>query len=373
MFASFDSVSTPGVKVWDFSKTYSGAASVALEDDCATVQLFLTGGTSTAIVVRLPSTVVSGKQITIKNDALGANQQSLNVLDYAAVTPTFNNYLIGAGQVVTFVSVQQASGNANSQPAIQWIPLQVAGYYAANRLGAVISGSSNVAFALAATVAGGSGNTASGSYSAVGGGQSNTASSTSSVVAGGNTNTASGPQSFVGGGTLNLSNGTNSGILAGHRGSARSISNIFIHGMSNVGTVQGLTQAALLVLAGQTTNATATVLVSDVSAAGTTNQLVLPNNSAYYVRGSVIANVTGGGDTKAWEFTAAIKRGANAASTTLVGTPTVTSPYADTGASAWTVDVTANTTLGCLTVTVTGAAATTIRWVCKLESTEVTY
>jgi hypothetical protein len=34
------------------------------------------------------------------------------------------------------------------------------------------------------------------------------------------------------------------------------------------------------------------------------------------------------------------------------------------------VAVTANTTLGCLTVTVTGAAATTLQWVVTIETTE---
>ena len=142
---------------------------------------------------------------------------------------------------------------------------------------------------------------------------------------------------------------------------------------SPITTTAGVSQSALLVLGRQTTDATATVLTSDTSAASTTNQVILPNNSAYYFRGSVIANITGGGDTKAWTFDGAIKRGATAASTTLVGTPVVTSAYADAGAATWVVAVTADTTNGGLAVTVTGAAATTIRWVCKIETTEVTY
>jgi hypothetical protein len=45
----------------------------------------------------------------------------------------------------------------------------------------------------------------------------------------------------------------------------------------------------------------------------------------------------------------------------------------DTGAAAWTIAISADTTNGALAVSVTGQAATTIRWVCKLESTEVTF
>ena len=87
----------------------------------------------------------------------------------------------------------------------------------------------------------------------------------------------------------------------------------------------------------------------------------------------VIAGVTGAGDSARWTIHGAIKRGANAASTAMVGTPTVVMSHFDAGAATWVVAVTANTTLGCITVTVTGAAATTIRWVAKIQTTEMTY
>ena len=57
----------------------------------------------------------------------------------------------------------------------------------------------------------------------------------------------------------------------------------------------------------------------------------------------------------------------------MIGTPTVVMTHFDAGAATWVVAVTANTTLGCITVTVTGAASTTIRWVAKIETTEMTY
>ena len=85
------------------------------------------------------------------------------------------------------------------------------------------------------------------------------------------------------------------------------------------------------------------------------------------------AGVTGGGDTARWTINGAIKRGANAASTAMVGTATVTMTHNDAGAAAWVVAVTADTTNGGITVTVTGAASTTIRWVCKINTTEMTY
>jgi hypothetical protein len=135
----------------------------------------------------------------------------------------------------------------------------------------------------------------------------------------------------------------------------------------------GGSQAGLLVLAKQTTDATAMVLTSTNAGAGTGNQVILPNNSAYFFRGEVVAGVTGGGNTRGWVIEGVIKRGANAASTTLVGTPTVISSFADAGASTWVIAVTADTTNGGLAVTFTGQAGTTIRTVAQIRTTEMTY
>lgn len=63
----------------------------------------------------------------------------------------------------------------------------------------------------------------------------------------------------------------------------------------------------------------------------------------------------------------------NAASTAIVGTATVTSSYADAGASTWAITATADTTNGGLAITFTGQASTTIRCVAKLETVEVTF
>jgi hypothetical protein len=114
-------------------------------------------------------------------------------------------------------------------------------------------------------------------------------------------------------------------------------------------------------------------LASNTVAASTTNQVILPNNSAYTFQGTCIANVTAGGTTSGWKFEGVIKRGANAASTTLVAAVTPTVIAQDAGAAAWVLAITADTTNGGIAVTVTGAAATTIRWVAKIETTEVTF
>jgi hypothetical protein len=216
---------------------------------------------------------------------------------------------------------------------------------------------------------------ASGSDSTIAGGRSNTASAQDSTVCGGNGNTASSGYATVVGGDLNTANGFLSIVVGGRRGITRGITGFVALPASSVpiANANGVSQAGLLILGRQTTDATATILTSNTAVADATNQLVLANNAASCVRGSVIANVTGGGNTKAWTFEGAIKRGAAAANTSIVGTFSTNVIAADAGASTWTIALSADTTNGALQVQVTGQAATTIRWVCKLESTEVTF
>jgi hypothetical protein len=218
-------------------------------------------------------------------------------------------------------------------------------------------------------------NTASGAGSFVGTGVNNTATNLYTAVVNGALNTASAQYAFVGGGYSNGATGQFSTVAGGTFGTARSITGNTVFGANfiPIAFAAGVSQAALLVLAVQTTDATATVLRSDANAAGTTNQVILPNNSAYYFRGEVVSGVTGGGNTKGWFIEGVIKRGANAAATSLLGAATVTSNYADAGAAGWTIAVTADTTNGGLAVTFTGQAATTIRTVAQIRTTEMTY
>jgi hypothetical protein len=238
----------------------------------------------------------------------------------------------------------------------------------------------NVASGDWSVVTGGIGSQATGVASFVGGGGftgatviANAASGTASAVVGGVSNTATAQAAFIGGGYQSVASGTFSTISGGRYGSTRSIVGYHVFPACNspIGA-SGNSQAALLILAAQTTDATATVLRSDTTAATTTNQVILPNNSAYYFKGEVISGVTGGGNTKGWEFSGVIKRGAGVGTTTLVGS-TVTSLYADAGASTWTIAVTADTTNGGLAVTFTGQASTTIRTVAQIRTTEMTF
>lgn len=138
----------------------------------------------------------------------------------------------------------------------------------------------------------------------------------------------------------------------------------------------GDSQTGTFVLRRATTDATATVITSDNTAAGATNQVILPNNSAYAFRCLVVGrrSVAQADEARAYEFSGLIRRGANAASTTLVAAITPTLIAGDATTATWGgVSVTADTTNGGLSITVTGEAAKNIRWVATVWTSEVTY
>jgi len=306
---------------------------------------------------------------------------TVNVVSMAPVAPTANSDLAlvpkGNGALLAQVPTgTSAGGNKRGTYAVDLVRFRLnAANVASGDYSFLAGGYDNKASASYSAVAGGQGNFATGNSSFVGGGIDNQANNLSSVVAGGRLNVASGDYSAIGGGREHIANSAFSTVSGGAYGSTRGVIGYHAFPACNgpiLPVPGGLSQAGLLVLGAETTDATPTVIRSNTSAASTTNQLILPNNSAYYFKGSVIANVTGAGATKSWTFDGQIKRGANAAATTLTGS-TVSSPYADAGASTWAAALTADTTNGGLAVTVTGQAGTTIRWVCKLETTEVAY
>jgi len=224
----------------------------------------------------------------------------------------------------------------------------------------IVNGNNSISTAQYSTIVNGSDGNASGNYSFIGNGSLQYAPSQYTFIGSGNNNTVSGDFGA---------------ILGGRYGTTRGIVGMQVLPACNfpMASSAGVSQSAILILARQTTDATATVITSDPNAAGTNNQVILPNNSAYYFKGSVIANVTGAANGASWDFSGAIMRGANAASTVFIGTPMLNRVGATAGAAAWSITLTTDTTNGGLAVTVTGAAATTIRWVAKIETTEVTY
>lgn len=327
----------------------------------------------------------------------GGNKRNIYAVDWQKLRSAATQVASGAYSVIGGGSNNTASSNASGGYTV------VGGGYnnsAVHGYSVICGGQSNQSLGSTATssaIVGGSGNTANaggsnafigagyfnsvnGQYAAVVAGNNNSASSSGSFIGAGSSNTCSGIGAVIGGGANNLANADYSCISGGRRGTVRTIvgNHITAACSAPIADVDGITQSARLLLARETTTATATVLTSNSSAASTTNQVILANTSAYSFTGEVIAVSYNSGiadivDSARWAISGAIKRGRSAAYTAMVGTPTVTMTHNDAGAAAWVVAVTADTTNGGIAVTVTGAAATTIRWVAKIDTTEVTY
>lgn len=358
---------TANAAVTTQSATMNGTTAVTLSASNANIKVgqYIVG---TSISFNTYVAAISGTSLTLSQAAGGSSTSTLSFFTpYSAVVGGGSNtatgsysFIGGGGDAGNFANRNVASGD--------W--------------SVVGGGFKNTASGLYSTVVGGYGNTANNIASFLGGGGfafgsvlSNIVQGQSSGLVAGIFNNVTGNAAFSGAGYSNLINGQYAACMGGSFGNARSIqgNHVFPANVNPIAQVSGITQSALLVLAVQTTDATATVLRSDGGAAGTNNQVIMPNNSAYFFTGEVVAGVTGGGNTKGWTIEGVIKRGANAASTALVGTPMVTSAYADVGAATWAIAVTADTTNGGLAVTFTGQASTTIRTVAQIRTTEMTY
>ena len=135
----------------------------------------------------------------------------------------------------------------------------------------------------------------------------------------------------------------------------------------------GDAQTGTFVLRSDTTDATAEALTTTNSAASTSNQIILPNESAISFSGTVVCreDATDGDDYAGWEVKGVIMRQGAAADTTL-GVGIVNKLYSTSGISAADVALSADTTNGGLKVEVTGVAATNLRWVATINTSEVT-
>lgn len=204
----------------------------------------------------------------------------------------------------------------------------------------------------------GSGNVASANYTHVSG-ISSTASA-SGAHACGSTCTASGQDSRAEG----------SNAVASRNGQYARSSGAF--------AVNGDAQFGHSMCRQSTTSATPVTLTSDGSATITltgfgTNVLTLPASRAFWFRVEAVARRTDAqGEMAAFVIEGLVGRDSTG-SARIIGTPT-TASWADSGAAAWTLVATVNTTDSTnnyLQLTATGAAAKTIRWLAQVRVAEV--
>jgi hypothetical protein len=316
--------------------------------------------------------------------ATGGNKRGNNAIDLQMVRSAANRVASGNNSVViggldSGASGQYSIAGGNNSQATAASSIAIGNNALSSATGAVALGQSS---------------TASGSYS-VSIGQSNTASAANSVAIGysntsqtgqnvaiGYGNTASGSlpcvamgysatasgSSAISLGRSTIASGTYS-VATGYGSNAYSIIGRKVHS-PNLITTSGESQKSTFVLLSRTTGNTLTALSSDNGAASATNQLNLQNNNSIRFKGTIIGRQSGSTNTSAWDIDGIIQRGTTAASTTLL----INNVTVVQNTPAWgTPTLVANTTLGGLTVNVTGVATTNIMWVATIETTEVIY
>jgi hypothetical protein len=133
----------------------------------------------------------------------------------------------------------------------------------------------------------------------------------------------------------------------------------------------GDAQKGLFVLRASTTNATPTTLVTNAATPKASNQIVLPLNSAHAFAGLIVArqSAANGTQSAAWKVEGLVRVEGSAATATLVAS-TVT---AISNVPGWAVALSANVTHGGLLISVTGGAATNIRWLATIDTAEIIY
>jgi hypothetical protein len=215
----------------------------------------------------------------------------------------------------------------------------------------------------------------------------NCLSSASYSVALGYTATASGANAFAAGASSTyLERATASGVGSVALGGAYATADdsVSIGASSTTGTTigkiafsndkfstNGDSQHSIFVLRSDTTDATPEALTTNNSAAGATDQVILPNNSAYAFHGTIVARqqASQGTASAAWKIEGLIRREGSAGTTVLVSSTTTVLD----NTPAWGMALSADTTNGGLKIEVTGAAATNIRFVATINTSEVTY
>ena len=200
-------------------------------------------------------------------------------------------------------------------------------------------------------------------------GQFTKATSSGAMAFGGTFATASGSQALAIG--RNCVAGQQGSVAMGQQSSSV-IAGKFAYSSTNFAAT-GDSQLGICVLRQSTTDATPKAMLTDNPAlsASTTNQIILPNNSAFSFLGTIVARqqASAGTASAAFKIEGLIRREGSAGTTVLVNSTTT---VLDNTAS-WAVALTADTTNGGLKIAVTGAASTNIRWVANISTSEVTY
>jgi hypothetical protein len=319
---------------------------------------------------------------TVAVDALTATDAGRSNIDVAFVAK-------GTGATLAQVpDGANAGGNKRGEYATDFQKARFSASAAATgNYSSILGGTNNSAGGYGSATIGGQSNSSSGQVSIAGGnncgasnfaavslGYYNFATANYSVCIGGYFNTASGDRAITLGGQDLLANSEASVVLGGTYGTTRGIVGYCVTPASSNPLnlyLKGASQSATLVLAGQTSSYSSAILKSDTNSLSASNQLTLPVNCAYSVRGQIIASKPYGGETARWTFEVALKCGAEG-TISLLSPSALTKTHDDSSTGSWGAYLSTNSTFNCLEVNVYGANDI-VRWVCKLETVELGY
>jgi hypothetical protein len=311
------------------------------------------------------------------NTGTGGNKRGQYALDLSRTAGASGAYIAAGNYDIILGGTRNSSSTGGAAFIANGDYNSVTGVY-----GTILNGNNNSVTGARGIVLNGWYSQANGANALAGAGLYNYANGSNSVaLCNGTTASGNGAMSIgiatLGSGANSFSGGNGStadainGFAIGDYGHTLGIRNKFAIGGSGWGL--GATQAGIVQLDGRTTNTTPTVLLANTQNAGgilASTQFTLPNNSLMRVKGSIQGKQSGSTNVGVWDFDAVLVRGTTASTMTVVisninvvtnipvfGTPTIT----------------ANTSLGCMTVTVTGIATTNIQWACRIDSTETLY
>lgn len=287
-------------------------------------------------------------------------------------------------------------GNKRGTYAVDWqMQRTLASQVASGVNSTICGGLNNLSGGIGGTIGGGNGNqSGTGQYASVGGGQLNVIASAAingarigggrnnqitvagddSVVAGGQANliTNVSEPGNVSGGTNNLLNG-NSSFIPGGRDASTRVARSTWAWSGGMFAVQGDAQIREGIYRKSTANATPTNMRLDGSGSDQSSVLLcMPINSAYSF---VIELVAKSSANKAafFEIRGLLQIGATISTAALVGVPSgaAAALFQDAALAGIAVAIAANTSFGCIDITVTGIAATNIKWVARMRTVEV--
>jgi hypothetical protein len=378
---AYDSTDAEGVKSFK-------ALPLTGDTDLADNRILRTDGGTGLPVPGQPSKVTITDTGAVRADGSGGNARGTDAVDLqvnrttATMVASGNRSFIGAGENNTAsgteaVSVggdsnvasgdRSAIGGGMSNTATATESFVGGGQLndATNTQATVCGGDDNLASGEESFVGGGSGNQSTNQRASIAGGFSNSVSGSHGFIGGGNDNDVSGTNGVVAGGTTNSASGPNSAIPGGANASANKHGQLS-HASGQFGSI-GDAQCSEFVVRRSTANATPAELFLDGDTA--TARMTVPNNTSWHFDIRLVARTSAGLDA-IYKSEGVIR---NNGGTTSVNAVTTTEIYDGASLPVTPVAVTADDPNDALIITVTGIAATNIRWVACVRVVEVNH